>query len=497
MAATVTMSAKELERLHWIRQVVERHVTQREAATALGLTVRQVQRLRDVFVERGAEGLASARRGKPSNRAHAKEFREDVLEVVRTRYPGFGPTLAHEKLTELHGLVVSLETLRVWMSAAGLWQPRKERRRRPQPPRRRRECLGELVQIDGSDHEWFEDRGPRCTLLVYVDDATSRLLELRFVRSESTFDYFAATDSYLRRHGKPVAFYSDKASIFRVNKKDPKGGDGFTQFGRAMHDLNVDVICANTPAAKGRVERANQTLQDRLVKELRLRGISDRNAGNAFLPEFMADFNRRFAREPLNPHDAHRPLLPHDDLMRVFTWQEERRLTDNLTLHYKRVMYIIEPSAAADSARGKRVMVVESEDGSVRIEHQGVELPARAFAKDARVSQAAIVENKALSGALLAIQVKQRERDLHSLEHRKLTLREKDHLRKAMRQAGQEDRRETTPSSAPQQEERAPSDPLLGRALAWAQDFAPPAATSKAVRRRASRDDRDATPTSA
>jgi hypothetical protein len=351
--------------------------------------------------------------------------------VVRTRYPGFGPTLAHEKLVEVDGLVVSLETLRVWMSVAGLWQTRKERRKRPQPPRQRRACVGELVQIDGSDHEWFEGRGPRCTLLVYVDDATSRLMELRFVRSESTFDYFAATDSYLHRHGKPVAFYSDKASIFRVNKKDPKGGDGFTQFGRAMHALNIDSICANTPAAKGRVERANQTLQDRLVKEMRLRGISDRPAGNANLPEFMAAYTCRFAREPSNSHDAHRPLLAHDELMRVFTWQEERRLTDNFVLHYKRVMYIIEPSEAAQEARGKKVLVVESEDGSVQLEYRGKALVARAFGKDARVSQGAIVDNKTLSGALLAIQARQRERDENQFDRRKLTLRQEDHLRKA------------------------------------------------------------------
>lgn len=351
------------------------------------------------------------------------------------------------------------------MAAAGLWQTRKERRKRPQPPRARRACLGELVQIDGSDHEWFEGRGPRCTLLVYVDDATSRLMELRFVRSESTFDYFAATDSYLRKHGKPVVFYSDKASIFRVNKKDVKGGDGFTQFGRAMDDLNIDIICANTPAAKGRVERANQTLQDRLVKELRLRGISDREHGNAYLPEFMADYNRRFAREPLNPHDAHRPLLAHEDLTRVFTWQEERRLTDNLTLHYKRVMYIVEEGPAADAARGKRVAVIESEDGSVRLEYRKQELTARAFAKDARVAQAAVVENKLLSGALLAIRAKQQERDARALRRRKLTLREQDLLRKSLGQPGQEHRR------APAKENAVDKDPLLGRAMAWAHDF--------------------------
>jgi hypothetical protein len=166
----------------------------------------------------------------------------------------------------------------------------------------------ELIQIDGCLHQWFEDRGPQCTALVYVDDATSRLMELRFVRSESTFDYFESTRSYLRRHGKPVAFYSDKAAIFRVNAKDPRAGEGFTQFGRAMFDLNIEVICANTPAAKGRVERAHQVLQDRLVKELRLRNISDKDATNEYAAQFMEEYNRRFGREPQSAHDAHRPL---------------------------------------------------------------------------------------------------------------------------------------------------------------------------------------------
>jgi hypothetical protein len=235
-------------------------------------------------------------------------------------------------LLEVHGIPVSVTTIRKWMISDGVWATRRERKKRVQQPRRRRACRGELVQIDGCLHHWFEERGPQCTVLVYVDDATGRLMELRFVRSESTFDYFESTRSYLHRHGKPVAFYSDKAAIFRVNAKDPRAGDGYTQFGRAMFDLNIDVICANSPAAKGRVERAHQTLQDRLVKELRLRKISDMDGANAFAPEFMADYNRRFAREPQSAYDAHRPLLPHETLDRVFTWQEERRVTQNLTL---------------------------------------------------------------------------------------------------------------------------------------------------------------------
>jgi transposase len=414
--------------------LAERRATQRQVAEHLGLSVRQVQRMRDAYVEHGSAALVSERRGKPSNRTLPSDYRELILDLVRTRYPGFGPTLAHEKLAELHGLGPSLETLRVWMAAAGLWQTRKERRKRPQQPRQRRACIGELVQIDGSDHEWFEERGPRCTLLVYVDDATSRLQELRFA-PESTFDYFESTRRYLERHGKPVAFYSDKHSVFRVNAKDPKAGDGYTQFGRALSDLNIDIICANTPAAKGRVERANQTLQDRLVKELRLRGISTVDAGNAFLPEFGEDYNRRFAREPQSAHNAHRPVLAHESLDVAFTVQEERKLSANLTLHYKRVMYLLEPSQLARDAGGKRVQVREREDGTVRIYFGAVELPARPFPKDNRVRQGDVVSHKLLAGALTVIQRQQQERDLRTLEHRRLTRRERTHLEESMTEA--------------------------------------------------------------
>ncbi len=184
------------------------------------------------------------------------------------------------------------------MITAGLWKDRRARLKAVHQPRYPRDCLGELIQIDGSEHWSFESRGPRCTLLVHVDDATSRLMHLQFVESESTFDYFAATRAYLGRYGKPVAFYSDKHGVFRVNRKDAIGGDGMTQFGRALHALNIDIICANSSQAKGRVERANGTLQDRLVKEMRLSGIDTLAAGNAFLPAFMEKYNAGFAKGP-------------------------------------------------------------------------------------------------------------------------------------------------------------------------------------------------------
>ncbi len=435
-ARTLTMSAKELDRLEVLSRVVERRLMARQAAEQLGLSLRQVERLCRALRADGAAGLVSRKRGRPSNRKLPTAVREHALGLVRARYADFGPTLACEKLTEQHGVAVSRETLRRWMIDAGLWVPRAQRPRRAHQPRHRRPSLGELVQIDGCEHAWFEDRGPKCTLLVYVDDATSRLMELRFAASESAFDYFASTRAYLERRGKPVAFYSDKASIFRVAASEARKTPGGTQFGRALSELNIDILCANTPQAKGRVERAHLTLQDRLVKELRLRGISTPEAGNTYLPEFRADYNQRFGREPLSPHDAHRPVRDDEDLDRIFTWQEERKLSKNLTLSYRRVTYLVEPGPETLLLAGERCRVHEHEDGRIELRHAEQLLPYRVFLdKEPRVQPGAIVTNKRLGAVLTQIRADQQERDRQRLAHPKLTLRQKDRIRAARERA--------------------------------------------------------------
>src|SRR3982751_104367 len=342
--SVVSMSKKEFDRLEVLLGVRSGRLRVADACELLGLKRRQVFRLLAGLKHGGAASLLSKRRGRPSNNRLPEAHRDLALSLVGERYADFGPTLAAEKLAEVHGCMISRETLRVWMIAAGLWVDRRHRLPSPHQPRRRRDCLGELVQIDGSEHAWFEDRAEKCTLLAFVDDATSRLMHLRFVASESTFDYFRATRSYLEKHGKPVAFYSDKHSIFRVNAKDAAGGDGATQFGRALMELNIDILCANSPQAKGRVERAFGTLQDRLVKELRLAGISTVEAANAWLPAFMEDYNRRFATEPRSDKDLHRPLAEHDQLDEAFAWKEERTVSNNLTLQYDQFLFILEPN---------------------------------------------------------------------------------------------------------------------------------------------------------
>jgi hypothetical protein len=335
--AVLSMSKQEFNRLDVLLRVQSGRLRVADACDLIGLRRRQVFRLLRGLAQDGAPSLLSKRRGKPSHHRLPAEVRALALSIVRERYADFGPTFAAEKLAELHGCSVSRETLRSWMIADGLWVDRRHRLASPHQPRRRRECLGELVQIDGSEHAWFEARGETCTLLAFVDDATSRLMQLRFVASESAFDYFRTTRAYLEAHGKPVAFYSDKHSIFRVNAKDAVGGDGITQFGRTLLELNIDIICANSPRAKGRIERAFGTLQDRMVKELRLAGISTIAAANAWLPGFIKDYNTRFGREPLNAKDLHRPLTTADNLDEILAWREVRTVTHNLTLYYDRM----------------------------------------------------------------------------------------------------------------------------------------------------------------
>jgi transposase len=308
----VVMSERELNRIEVLSQVTQGRMTAVTAANVLGLSRRQVHRLLTTFRADGPAAIRHKVRGRRSNNRIDPAVREFAVMLVKERYLDFGPTFATEKLAEDHDLKVSRETLRKWMQDAGIWLSRKQRRTFHQP-RLRRDCLGELIQIDGSDHRWFEDRGPPCTLLVFIDDATSTLMQLRFVTSESTFSYFEALDLYLAEHGRPVAFYSDKHSVFRVAKQAAKSGHGMTQFGRALNELNIEILCANSSQAKGRVERANRTLQDRLVKELRLAGISDMTAANAFLPGFVERYNAKFAKAPRRPDNLHRPMNVEPD----------------------------------------------------------------------------------------------------------------------------------------------------------------------------------------
>lgn len=404
-----TMSKRELDRLELIRRVESREIGVVAAAQLMGLSRSQVHRLLTAYRKRGAAALISTRRGKRSNRALPDVQRELAMAIVAERYADFGPTLVAEKLSELHDLSLSRETVRKWMIEDGLWTTKAARRRIYQP-RNRRDCLGELIQIDGSPHAWFEDRGPKCALLVFIDDATSQVMHLRFCPSESTFDYMAAFRVYVGDHGKPIAFYSDKHTIFRTPKAARKthgDQDGMTQFGRMLDELNIDIICANTPQAKGRVERANRTLQDRLVKELRLQGIDTMEAANIFAPIFMTIFNRRFAKPARNPKNVHRPLASHEDLDAAACVKHQRTVSNSLTVTYDRVLFILDRTQISERLCRKKVMVCDYPDGRLEIRHGNDVLPYRTFDKEQRVKRPEVVENKRLSDVLAIIATQQ------------------------------------------------------------------------------------------
>ena len=360
------MTRKELERVRVTSAVSERQLTQRAAARQLGLSVRQIKNLVRRYRAQGGAGLVSRHRGKVSGNRLPEAVREKALRLVQQWYSDFGPTLAHEYLTQEHGLVFSVETLRRWMMEAGFWQAHSRRSAPVHPQRERRACFGELVQADGSPHDWFEGRGPICTLLVFIDDATSELMAMRFVPVEDTRGYLGLFLDYVCRHGLPQILYTDKYSVFRVNQKGRE--DCETQFGRVLRRLGVKIIYANTPQAKGRVERANQTLQDRLVKWMRLRGINDIEAANAYLPEYMAEHNQRFAKPPREPRDAHRPVQhTREELNVIFSLQHERQVSPNLEFQYQGRRYQIQGKRRRHALAGRPVVVCEGLDGRIRV----------------------------------------------------------------------------------------------------------------------------------
>ena len=395
VSTLLSMSRRELSRLEVIQRVCRKALTQAQAVELLSLSLRQVKRLCKAYLATGASSLVSRRRGRPSNNRLPTEVVARVKQLLRANYYDFGPTLAHEKLCEAHGLRLSVESVRQLMISEGLWKVRRTRKVVIHQLRERRPRVGELIQIDGSPHDWFEGRAERCTLLVMVDDATSRLMHMQFVGCETTFNYFEAVRSYIASHGKPRTFYSDKFSVFRVNLPAALTGTGLTQFGRAMKELDIELICAHSPQAKGRVERANQTLQDRLVKELRLRSISSVGAANAYLPEFIRDFNSRFSVEARSGEDAHRPLAATEDLDRILALCERRTLSRNLTLSYDNVIYQIETKRAAYTMRGAHVEVRETSAGVITIEYKGRALAYRVHREQER-EQARVASTKAL-----------------------------------------------------------------------------------------------------
>ena len=362
--------------------------------------------------------MTHASRGQPGHHRHDDLLKSQCLSIISEHLLGFGPTLAHEKLSSMFNLNIPVEPVRRWMTANDLWIPRSKRLKRPYQPRYNRDCFGELIQIDGSHHDWFEGRAAKCCLLVFIDDATGKLQHLRFCESESTFDYMISTRLYVEQHGKPLAFYSDKHSVFRVNqssKKDTK----ITQFGRVLSTLNIDIIFANSPQAKGRVERANRTLQDRLIKEMRLEGISSIEQANAWLPCFIEQFNQKFAKMAFNPKDLHRPITETaEELDDIFTWREPRRVTNSLTITYDKCVYLLENTEENQRLIGKYLEFLEYPDGTVALMHDGRKINYSLFDKLSQLNQREIVENKRLGAVLNHIQQQHEELEQQNKRNR-------------------------------------------------------------------------------
>lgn len=374
------MSASERDRASLVRRHVEEGLGQREASERLGIGVRQFKRLVRDWRREGDAGLMSRQRGRPSNNRLAADRRAEITALLRGKYQGFGPTLAAEKLASVERITVSAETLRQMQIGLGLWRPKKRRAKRVFHLRERRPRFGELIQIDGSPHAWFEGRGPRCTLIVFIDDATGRLTALRFATVESTRAYLEALRDHILAHGRPLAFYSDRHGIFRVNAKDAASGDGKTEFGRVVARLDIASIQALTPQAKGRVERANQTLQDRLVKELRLMGISSIEAANAVLPQFVAAWNEKFAVDPRDDADAHRPWDDTPDALDdTLARRDERTLSKALTFRADGTVYCIKTKDAGIALRGAKVEVRHRLNGAMTVHYKDRILPVTAF----------------------------------------------------------------------------------------------------------------------
>lgn len=373
----ISISMKESERIAIMDNLIAKRIKQKHASRQLGISIRQVQRIMKKYKRDGIAALAHQGRGRVGNRALEQDKKHTIIALVKKHYPDFGPTFASEKLAERDGIVVSKETLRQLMIEEGLWKAKQRKVVVIHTFRERRPCVGELVQLDGSPHAWFEDRAEKCTLIAFIDDATSRIMDGEFADYEGTFTLFDATEHYLNTYGKPLSLYVDKHSTFRINRQttieeELKDTKARSQYGRAMDDLRIELIFAHSPQAKGRVERLFETLQDRLVKELRLAGISSKDAATKYFREvYIPKHNAKFAVAPKEPNNMHRELLETDDLSRIFTVQTERIVSKTLVVQYKNIRYQIDTTGPYQYLLQKqKIMVEESKKGEILFRHK-------------------------------------------------------------------------------------------------------------------------------
>ena len=375
------MKPYEITRLHLIHQALERKISQRQAAEIAGLSSRQMRRLMKRIRHEGDRGILHRQRGRPSNRRIAEGVKQKVLRLYQQHYGDFGPTLASEKLRERHRVTVHAETLRLWLRQAQL--PYRRRKARPHRQwRPRRSCFGTMVQMDGSEHDWLEGRGPKLVLMGVIDDATNTVAA-RFYDHEGTLPALDSFRRWVQRYGIPASVYLDKHTTYR-SPRPPSLEEQLqglersqSQFQRAMSELGVEVIHAHSPAAKGRIERLFGTFQDRLIKEMRLAQVASLAAANRFLEHYLPLYNQRFRVEPAQATDLHRRLPRQLDLDGVLCIKMQRRLNADSTVVHQGKIYLVEQRLQAQS-----VTVEQRLDGSLHLRHRGRslgyrELPAR------------------------------------------------------------------------------------------------------------------------
>lgn len=370
MEDMLAMSSKERERMKIMVRLTEKTLTQRLAAEQLQISVRQVQRLFRSYRSVGDKAIISKQRGKKSNNRLSEDFKKQIVELIQLQYSDFGPTFAREKLVEVHGMKVSIGAVRTIMIDNKIWEAKKWKFQNIHKRRARRDCIGELIQMDGSYHDWFEGRAPKCCLLVLIDDATSRLMLMEFIEWESSLGYFQILKRYLKTYGRPLSLYTDRLAVFETTRKTEKNYRD-TQFHRATKELGINLILALSPQAKGRVERANRTLQDRLIKEMRLAHISTIQEANTFLLGFIEIHNERFAKQPKSSIDAHRSLETNHNLERILCLHHERKITNDLMVYWGGRRYQITETDCRYRLGGKKVLILEQQDKSIEFMYEG------------------------------------------------------------------------------------------------------------------------------
>lgn len=372
----VYMTQKEINRTEIFLKIKNKQISQVKAAQELNLSLRQTQRLYKLFKHGGPKAMVSKKRGKIGNHRLNSSIKTRVSELITCEtYAGFGPTFMCEVLSKRHGIRISKETTRQLMIVNEVWKEKNKKSPVIHQQRQRRARWGELLQIDGSPHNWFEDRGSRCTLIVFIDDATGRIY-CKFVEVETTAAYMQTAWEYIDKFGKPMSLYSDKHGIFRINIPNCNKKEQLTQFGRAAKELEIELLCANSPQAKGRVERVNKTLQDRLVKELRMRKISTIEEANKFLKEsYLEEFNHQFAVVPRSLENIHRKIGQEVDLSEIFCHKEIRKISKNLEFQFNNVIYQIKIKTPWKGLLRASITVLRKLDGSILAKYRGKNLP--------------------------------------------------------------------------------------------------------------------------